>query len=1063
MAIVLHLSYQLPENKKGKSIKLQIPQTARTLANVVGRNSEAHIVKELQKHLGRNSTYALKKSLIESFELLQFYLYDSNTSQDTKHKIAEAILHEIEQCTPGFHDRVNHVLSGLTRPETIDQILEVLRNAIVDRVARQITDEVHQHNTIVMQAVREGYGVRSINQDDLYLGGGRPQITKVLRESFAKHYSALSILRDFRVVLEGEFRDRFGYAGKSSEGYTLATYERVNIFLNRIFEKNLSIYELFLVDEMTDKIEDIIWPKIYQELLNTLHQKGYIKFEEKEHLFLNELFKEDSSVDFSLLNKEEAESLNLIAYPELLNHCSTKVQLHLLSCVKDNMTYGDLHNWFIQLSLNVNEDEKKKLLKSMLEVWLTKPNLCLAKELSESHPFEVEVLIEVVSSLAPEYQSQVMFSTNAKNKNMFQVLIENKPQSIPALIQFALSTNELMEQVMTLSIPDKSINLWLYAAQKNKEGLSLLIDALKNPLIKKIFLSTTTSTSTLFMMAIKHQLPSDVALMLHEILQFSDEKQSAVFFTQEKCKDVFNYGGENCLMHALKTPSIFKHLINNLTPFQKKKIFSQKDALNNNILMKAVYYPNSLPLVLDAFKELAEDELLSSFFIERNLSYDADANIEEGLTLLELASILAPASLPLLLDVLMTEPALFPYQNQLLKNNYLQKTFSYMPKGFAVLLEELVQRQYGIDMLMSPENENLICSALSNQSIDQSKLIQVLSSLPNPILEKLLINNKTNEHLLNTLETNASLVADLLKLVSKFPEENQHQIILANSLSWTRALLLHPEHILSVPTINPNIWIALLSAKDKKGRNVIMGLACFHPEYLPKVLSYIQQHFPEQQGYILANTLSQVSLYKSEAISHLLEEILKLTPEDKRKFFQEENVQSLIWIITNKPAFINSVVPLLSDITSEALKAVLTTDINGTNPWLKVINENASLEAKNIFFKELSRLKFAEQYSLLKSYKSECKVQLEQGIEQINIVPLKKHLKILPMDSQARTLDILDEIRSKNLDYEEAICRELKNKMSPLSQALSIKKWGFFQVFFDSSLVSTKESRLNLQ
>ena len=95
---------------------------------------------------GKGSTYSLKKQLEESLKLIYLALINPTYPDDQKNTIVFKFHEGVPNCTPGFHDRMNELVIGLSPATDLDALLSKQRQEIVNRAATQTTGEVHAFN-----------------------------------------------------------------------------------------------------------------------------------------------------------------------------------------------------------------------------------------------------------------------------------------------------------------------------------------------------------------------------------------------------------------------------------------------------------------------------------------------------------------------------------------------------------------------------------------------------------------------------------------------------------------------------------------------------------------------------------------------------------------------------------------------------------------------------------------------------------------------------------------------------------------------------------------------------
>jgi flagellar basal body-associated protein FliL len=281
--------------------------------------------KALERHLGEQSTYSFKPQLLDSFRTLYFIFMNPKTSDDQRYLIASRIADNVEQCTPGFHNQVNFLITLFNMPQNQDELIAQVRFKLVDKIARIIAEKntqgIHVHNRVIEVARNAGFGVWPINPGDAYFNTGSrnlsdAEIISRLRTGFDNHFQLFALLNALRAELEALIAPH-GYQGKRAleNEYRKEEYEKFFECLNRFVPMQMG--ELLEIDEMSGKITDINWQYIKHQLLQKLRAEKYVTLSEEESALLDKL-------DKSLL--DETSSLNSTTLTPLISNGYELVQ-----------------------------------------------------------------------------------------------------------------------------------------------------------------------------------------------------------------------------------------------------------------------------------------------------------------------------------------------------------------------------------------------------------------------------------------------------------------------------------------------------------------------------------------------------------------------------------------------------------------------------------------------------------------------------------------------------------------------------------------------------------------
>ena len=199
--------------------------------------------KELDRHVGPQSTYSLKPQLLDSFRTLYVLFTHPKTTDDKRYLIASRIADNVEQCTPGFTNQVNYLITLFNMPQNQDELIAQVRFKLVDRIARMIAEKntqgIHVHNRVIEVARNAGFGVWPINTGDVYFHTGSQNLSDAdiisrIQTGFTNHFQLFALLNALRDELE-TLMGVTGYQGKRDleHDYKKEEYEKFCECLNR--------------------------------------------------------------------------------------------------------------------------------------------------------------------------------------------------------------------------------------------------------------------------------------------------------------------------------------------------------------------------------------------------------------------------------------------------------------------------------------------------------------------------------------------------------------------------------------------------------------------------------------------------------------------------------------------------------------------------------------------------------------------------------------------------------------------------------------------------------------
>ncbi|OGT46202.1 MAG: hypothetical protein A3E83_02750 [Gammaproteobacteria bacterium RIFCSPHIGHO2_12_FULL_41_20] len=248
-------------------------------------------VANLQRHAGENAAYQLKEALRGSLKVIYAKLASSpDTSSDQKADIASKLEEGAANCTPGFHDRSNELVASFTTVRNLDEALQVLRQWIVVRSRVMATDEVHANNRFTIVARNLGFGVRPLNEADIYRGSLTDAvIEQKLKDVFNAEYTLFSILNSVFEQIQTIVRER-GFKGRQDTGYAYEDYRKFDNDYLKDFV-SLPFLELFHLEEededgdvlMVPRVLDINWVNVKKALLKKMIDEQYFAFSRQEN------------------------------------------------------------------------------------------------------------------------------------------------------------------------------------------------------------------------------------------------------------------------------------------------------------------------------------------------------------------------------------------------------------------------------------------------------------------------------------------------------------------------------------------------------------------------------------------------------------------------------------------------------------------------------------------------------------------------------------------------------------------------------------------------------------
>ena len=328
--------------------------------------------KQLDEHVGEQSLYPLKRELLDSLRTLYFLFADSKTTPEQKQLIASRIKQDVDQCSPGFTNRVNFTITLFNMPENTDELIAQVRFKLVDRiasiVAAQNPQSIHVHNRVIEVARNAGFGVWSINADDTYLSTGShnlsdEDIINRIKTGFDNHFQLFALLNAMREELK-DLIVGSGYHGKCEleQDYKLEEYEKFYECINRLIP--IEIGELLALDERSGRVIDINWENVKRALLQKLREKGYVILSHDEAALLDSLLRDENRVlDLTTLSTLIPQGYELVQCLEFFSKWSMEQKVALVEAYLHNKSPNDkkeilaiIHNEAPQLTAQLKKE-----------------------------------------------------------------------------------------------------------------------------------------------------------------------------------------------------------------------------------------------------------------------------------------------------------------------------------------------------------------------------------------------------------------------------------------------------------------------------------------------------------------------------------------------------------------------------------------------------------------------------------------------------------------------------------------------------------------------------------
>lgn len=311
-SILLPKCFEAPPPEPGtQSPKLEyrpnpeefLPKMAQIIFDQLGEEEQSRttvqgIETKLKRHWTGNM-YSHKGALETFRELLGniFGLMSGQIKDDSLHYEESMIqpialkLHEgLMNCSEGFQNRVLETWRGLQKISSFGQRVQAVREEIVAGCARNLSEDVHEQNTVAVTASGL-YKTRQANPDDKYVGTIRlEEIRAALARHFDEKFHEYFILEQIESQLRGEL-NHMGYKGLlgTDKSYVAEEYDAFVAHLEGAFPSSgvrgasagwcLTPGQYKAEDEVAGdndyNIIDIDWRIVRKAVFNRLTDEGY--------------------------------------------------------------------------------------------------------------------------------------------------------------------------------------------------------------------------------------------------------------------------------------------------------------------------------------------------------------------------------------------------------------------------------------------------------------------------------------------------------------------------------------------------------------------------------------------------------------------------------------------------------------------------------------------------------------------------------------------------------------------------------------------------------------------
>lgn len=676
------------------------------------------------KHVGPNSNYKLKTILLEQLSLIYCGVRDNLQSELSKLLLHE-LIEDIQQCTPGFHIRVNKLANSFQTPNTLEQLLYLVRKSIVQGIACSLMSsvdpiyQVHVANRVCRIAKKQGLGIEPDLQKDQYksLLSGQ-SIRQLLKDKFPEQFTAFKLpfllTEQLQLILSLHH-----YQGPKEEYYNSETAESMVLVIKKFFSltdiQNRHFKDFFILqlDPFEDPtlFYDIDWSLIRQYFFQLLSLKGYFTKEPQivnliDYAYYKALLPEKSSLE--LENRYINYYLNNQNYTTLLDDLiliQNKFPDYWKKLTKNSFIISNINTFFDFLMENPCEDNAKKTLKRLNHTYTlffsqssqfilrkifrtTNPGI---KDIShhfllKSVQYRPEITSEIFNHLFKNiYNSYQLFfdlllKKNSDGFNLVMLAGKYHTETLHFILNVLSQHIDHFEREKVLELllnhTNDGWNFISLAARHRTDAMKLIFEFINSipfyldlEILSQLFTQKCNSTWSFFCLLACYQTDTEVNFCLDFISQkfeHSKNKKWLALVLSQSMGGILRLAAQSNL-NAL---SSFLNFINRHSEQIESNTFSNffldcNKAHASCLHIAARYWPNNLPLILNCISKnigkLRSSAIRDLFLAQNSTSHN----------FLMLAANFQPATIEFVLEFMNKQSQIF--DKETLKTLFLQQ------------------------------------------------------------------------------------------------------------------------------------------------------------------------------------------------------------------------------------------------------------------------------------------------------------------------------------------------------------------------------------------------------
>ena len=372
-----------------------------------------------------------------------------------------------------------------------------IRTELVDKSARLISSDVHDHNKIFLCA-KSIYGVNVPNEYDPYINLHpnleQKKILSVIEQEFNRHYQPLQLISLIEEKLLKILEKRFAYQGFREDGYGIIVYSAIFQYLATIFvNPKLSMKDFFVFDD--DIIQDIKWVPIRRSILEYLIQQNILICSSDEQTLLSQYIAGEKSIHehfLDLINNE----FEFLSFIQMFFNQQRAQSIE--ACIKYLEKVPAPQVTFACVNMLQFAKKQKHIFEILQEVNSRFP---LAKfMLEEGEPFsnflingietrkQLSALLSLLEFLSSEQLTSILRQRTVNRNNSLMLAIRRSQSYFQELIEFIQPRidQELMYELLYHSDINNE-NVLMLSYKEKKTSHEIILSVIKSLEPKKRF------------------------------------------------------------------------------------------------------------------------------------------------------------------------------------------------------------------------------------------------------------------------------------------------------------------------------------------------------------------------------------------------------------------------------------------------------------------------------------------------------------------------------------------------------------------------------------------------